>query len=137
MAQPVSPITPAQIIRLRIQLAITGQAFAERINEATNGLRLDRNAVSRYERGVRTPDYRIETAIARLWLHAGYPCTVGGLAAVLTTNSSAANYGLPVVLIDGMPHGSAEVGAIDLGDAPVMIVETARRAGYEVIGGTA
>lgn len=137
MASSVSSITPTQVARLRSQLALSGQAFAKRVNEADPALRLDRNAVSRYERGVRTPDYRVELALARLWLHEGYPCTADGRDAILTTNHAASSWGQPVILLDGVPHGSAEVGSLDLGDTPEAVAEAARRAGYEVAGGRA
>jgi transcriptional regulator with XRE-family HTH domain len=134
VATTVSPITPSQITRLRSQLGLSGQAFAGRINETDPLLRLDRNAVSRYERGVQSPGPHVAAAIARLWLHEGYPCTTGDHDAILATNHSASSYGQPVVLIGDVPHGSAEVGPLDLGDAPVAIVDAVQRAGYEVAG---
>lgn len=133
MATTVS-LTPAQIARLRTQLVLTGQAFADRINEADPLLRLDRNAISRYERSVRTASPHVEAAIARLWLHEGYPCMADGQSVTLTTNHPASSWGWPVAVVAGIPHGSAEIGPLDLGDAPAMIVEAAQRAGYEVAG---
>lgn len=58
---------------------------------------------------------------------------VDGDLALLTTNSAASSHGAPVVMIDGVPHGPAEVGPIDIdGYVPDAIRDAAVMAGYEV-----
>lgn len=132
MAQTVSPITPAQIIRLRRQLGLTQQQFADRLRETDPPIAANRPNVARWESGRITPNAHAQAAIARLWLHEGYPVLVDGDIATLTTNHAASSYGQPVVLIGDVPHGTAEVGPLDLGDAPEAVVEAVRQAGYEV-----
>lgn len=132
-------MTPAHIRALRGQLGCSQQALADRVNEIDLALRLDRNAISRYERGGRSPSYRVELALAALWLHEGYPATatfrVGSPTnGVLTTNSSASSYGQPVYRDDDQAYGSAEVVSVSLGDAPPSIVDAVTRAGYVVAG---
>lgn len=127
-------MTPNHVAALIAQTGETQQGLADRVNAADSGLRLDRNAVSRYVRGVRSPDYRVTAALTRVWLDAGYPCTANGHPATLTTNHPASSYGLPVVVIDSVPHGSAEVATLDLRDAPNTIREAVVRAGYRVQG---
>jgi len=132
VAQTVSPITPAQITRLRRQLALTQAQFADRLRETDPLIAATQQSVQRWEAGRATPNAHAQAAIARLWLHAGYPVLVEGDIATLTTNHAASSYGQPVVLIGDVPHGTAEVGPLDLGDAPVAVVEAVRGAGYEV-----
>lgn len=134
MASPVSPITPAQIIRLRTQLGVTQAQFADRLRAADPLIAANQPNVARWESGRITPNAHAQAAIARLWLHEGYPCTTDGRDASLTTNHAASSWGQPVILLDGVAHGSAEVGPIGLGDAPVAVAEAATRAGYEVAG---
>ena len=124
-------MTPAHIAALIEQLG-SGQDLADRANAHDPNLRLDRNTISRHKRDAQSPALRAELAYAAVWLDAGYPCTANDQPATLTTNSPASSYGLPVVVIDGAPHGSADVAALDLGDCPEPIREAAIRAGYVV-----
>ncbi len=131
---------PDQIKRLRHQHGCSQQELADRVNAMDTALRLDRNAVSRYERGVRTPTFQVALAMANLWLHEGYPVTVTmhdgqTQPGTLTTESSASSYGLPVVVIGGMAYGSGDISDIDPGDAPAGIRDAATRAGYMMRGG--
>ncbi len=66
-------MTPAQIIALRQQLGETQQGLAERVNQVDPLLRLDRNAVSRYERGTRHPSPHVAAALTQLWIAADLP----------------------------------------------------------------
>lgn len=124
-------MTPAHVAAL-IDHVGSGQELADRANAHDPHLRLDRNAVSRHKRGAQGVSLRAELAYTAVWLDAGYPCAANGRPATLTTNHPASSYGLPVVVIDGVAHGSAEVASLDLGDAPETIREAARRAGYQV-----
>lgn len=123
-------MTPAHITALRQQLG-SGQALADRIHDVDPLLSPNRHTISRWEReGGASPNLHATAALARVWLTAGYPCTANGRQATLTTNNPASSHGLPVVVIDGVPYGSAEVTALDLGDVPETIREAAARAGY-------
>lgn len=128
-------MTPDQIKRLRHQPGYSQQGLADRVNALDTALRLDRNAVSRYERGVRTPSFQVALAMANLWLHEGYPITVtmhDGMtrSGTLTTESPASSYGLPVVVIGGLAYGSGDISDVDAGDVPGGIRDAATRAGY-------
>lgn len=128
-------MTPHHIATLRTQTGLSQGRFAEAINAVNPLLRVTGNAISRYERdasltSARTPDVHVTAALTSLWLQQGYPCTANGQPATLTTNHPQSSWGQPVVVIDGVAHGSAEVEALDLGDAPESIREAASRAGY-------
>jgi len=117
------------VATLRAQLGSSQQELADLVNEADPSLRLDRNAVSRYERGVRTPDYRIASAMARVWLHHGYPVSVtlpdgSRRDGTLTTDHAASAWGQPVVVIDGQAYGTDDLAAIDLDEAPELMRAT-------------
>jgi hypothetical protein len=126
-------MTPDHVRRLVAQVG-TQQALADAVNAHDPLLRVTLNAISRYARGVRTPGPHVTAALTAAWLSRGYPCTANGRPATLTTNSPASSHGLPVVVIDGAPHGSAEVARLDLGDVPDGIRAAAMRSGYARIG---
>lgn len=130
-------MTAEQITHLRKQLGLSQAQFAERVNDMDPILRVDANAVSRYERNVRSPDPHVADALVRVWLHHGYPVTVTMLdgtarTGTLTTDSSASSYGHPVVIVGEVSHGSGDVAMIDLGVAPDEIVARAIDTGYVV-----
>ena len=63
--------------------------------------------------------------------------TTGGewLPAVLTDEHSASSYGLPVVLVDGEPCGTAEVSCLCVSsECEPELTEAAVSAGFNVIG---
>ena len=123
-------MTPSQITRLRQQVG-SQQALADRIHDVDPLLSPNRHTVSRWERvGATSPNPHSLAALTTVWLAEGYPCTANGQPATLTTNHPQSSWGLPVAVIDGVAHGSAEVASLDLGDAPESIRERAERAGY-------
>ena len=56
-------MTGDEIRALRERLGLSQQGLADRIREVDPILKTDRNAVSRYERGVRTPDPHVAAAL--------------------------------------------------------------------------
>lgn len=121
---------PEHIRTLRIQMG-TQQALADQVREVDPLLSPNRHTISRWEReGSTSPNPHSVAALTAVWLSEGYPCTANGKPATLTTNHPQSSWGQPVVVIDGVAHGSAEVEALDLGDAPESIREAASRAGY-------
>ena len=62
----VCQLTPDQIRHLRQQLGLSQAGLADRIRDVNPLLKTDRNAVSRYERGVRTPDVHVAAALERI-----------------------------------------------------------------------
>ena len=56
--------------------------------------------------------------------------------AILTTEHAASSYGQPVVVVDGEPHGPAEVECVRCDHrVPAELVDAAVAAGFYVIGG--
>lgn len=123
-------MTPEHIRTLRQRIG-TQQALADRIREIDPLLSPNRHTVSRWERdGGAIPNPHSVAALTALWLQHGYPCVANGHPATLTTNHPQSSWGQPVVVIDGVAHGSAEVASLGLGDAPESIRDAAQRAGY-------
>lgn len=124
-------MTPTHV-RSLIALAGTQRDLAEAVNAQDSLLRVTAHAISRYARGVRSPSPHVAAALTAVWLSAGYPCIADGRPATLTTSHAASSYGLPVVVIEGVPHGAAECESIDLSGAPPSIVAAAIHAGYRL-----
>lgn len=120
-------MTPDQIIALRQQLGLSQAGLADALNDLNPLLRANRQTVYRWEGGSpqRTPNVHSADALARLWLHHGYPVRVTmrdgtHRDGTLTTDHSASSYGQPVVVIDGVPHGSGDVAGITLTSHPLV-----------------
>lgn len=52
---------------------------------------------------------------------------------MLTTDHAASSYGLPVVVIAGTPHGTAEAAVVDRSPTSRTAREWAREAGYRIL----
>lgn len=125
-------MTPEHIRTLRTQTGLSQGRFAEALNAIDPHMQTTGTSISRWENGHRAPDAHSVAALTALWLQHGYPCVANGQPAPLATDHPQSSWGLPVVVIDGVAHGSAEVSSLDLGDAPESIREAASRAGYKV-----
>ena len=69
-----------------------------------------------------------------MWVNVIIHCGEEMKPGVLTTEHAASSYGLPILLLDGKPHGPGDLpGAVlTIPDASPEVIRAARRAGWRI-----